>query len=111
MLRVALSLHYVSGTLNAALNGLLLVTRQICQFCKCLLRLRRDDGADNLRISTISPGYLIAARACWPRLLPGSCRGLDGCRCLSGDVALPTAVWDILYLGCAIPCERSILYI
>ena len=87
MLRVALSLHYVSGTLNAALNGLLLVTRQICQFCKCLLRLRRDDGADNLRISTISPGYLIAARACWPRLLPGSCRGLDGCRCLGGDVA------------------------
>jgi len=24
--------------------------------------------------------------------LPGSCRGLDGCRCLGGDVALATAV-------------------
>src|SRR5437899_1568113 len=84
MPRFALSLHYVSGTLNTALNGLLLVTRQIGQL-QYLLRLRRDDATHNRRISTIC--YLIAARACWPRLLPGSCRGLDGCRCLSGDVA------------------------
>src|SRR6266576_6908572 len=60
---------------------------------QCLFRLRREDGAHNRRISTISPGYLIAARACWPRLLPGSCRGLDGCRCLSGNVAGANRSW------------------
>src|SRR5437016_7231309 len=53
-----------------------------------LPRLRREDAAHNRRIATISPGYLIAARACWPRLLPGSCRGPDGCRCLGEDVLL-----------------------
>src|SRR5207253_4237478 len=87
MPRFALSLHYVSGTLNTALNGLLLVTRQIGQFCNIFFGCAVDDATHNRRISTISPGYLIAARACWPRLLPGSCRGLDGCRCLSGVVA------------------------
>jgi len=48
MLRFALSLYYVSGTLNTALNGLLLVTRQICQFCNiflgCAVRMQRTIG-------------------------------------------------------------------
>src|SRR5439155_25557665 len=93
MPRFALSLHYVSGTLNTALNGLLLVTRQIGQFCNIFFGCAVDDATHNRRISTISPGYLIAARACWPRLLPGSCRGLDGCRCLSGNVAGANRSW------------------
>jgi len=48
MPRFALSLHYVRGMLNAALNGLLLVTRQICQFCNiffgCAVRMQRTIG-------------------------------------------------------------------
>jgi len=48
MLRFALSLHYVSGTLNAALNGLSLVTRQIGQFRNiffgCAVRMQRTIG-------------------------------------------------------------------
>ena len=48
MLRFALSLYYVNGTLNTALNGLLLVTRQICQFCNiflgCAVRMQRTIG-------------------------------------------------------------------
>src|SRR6266568_4046411 len=48
MPRFALSLHYVSGTLNTALNGLLLVTRQIGQFCNiffgCAVMMQRTIG-------------------------------------------------------------------
>ena len=48
MPRFALSLHYVSGTLNTALNGLLLVTRQIGQFCNiffgCAVMMERTIG-------------------------------------------------------------------
>ena len=48
MLRFALSLYYVNGTLNTALNGLLLVTRQICQFCNvffgCAVMMERTIG-------------------------------------------------------------------
>src|SRR2546430_14935105 len=48
MLRFALSLYYVSGTLNTALNGLLLVTPPICQVCNiflgCAVRMQRTIG-------------------------------------------------------------------
>src|SRR5438477_5211435 len=48
MLRFALSLHYVGGTLNATLNDLLLVARQICQLRNvvfgCAARMQRTIG-------------------------------------------------------------------
>jgi hypothetical protein len=62
MLRFALSLHYAGGTLNVALDSLLLVPRQIGQFCNiffgCAVRMQRTIGEFQP-----SRRYLIAARA------------------------------------------------
>ena len=48
MLRFALSLHDVSSTVNVALDGLLLVTHQIYQFCNIFfgraMRMQRTIG-------------------------------------------------------------------
>src|SRR5207244_12102804 len=67
MPRFALALHYVSSTLNTALNGLLLVTCQIGQFCNIFFGCACNAQSANFnhlpRLSDRGPSVLASSLA------------------------------------------------